>query len=393
MANNPFDRTIINPRERPLSSDINQAQSQMDRTMRRFFGRLFGTRASQASSLESVLTGFIGNSFRLSADGVSMFLTVRNGLGFFGDPAALNAALGGIVGLDDLDGYKPMSLNDDITFAVPAAPSGPNSRIDILEVRYNRAIGNPLSRDILDPGTGIFAPGLVNKSLSWDLGSQLTINGSGAINYKTGAPAVSPSAPGVDSGYVKIAEVAVGSSVTTLSYSKIKDLRNLLFPGGNLTVSGFATMTEVGGGIANLSGVNIIAPPGVDVFVCRDTSGVNTRLRFIVVVVAGNLAGKNCHATCSGFLFPGTGFGQHALTNLGAGIDTFTGFVGSRLLDAQTFPTAGAAGLAPAPGQPFAYMDCHAEKLVESGLSPLIQASGQAGSGDNVPYSFIMHIG
>ena len=34
MANKTYDRTIINPRERPLSSDINQAQSELDQALR-----------------------------------------------------------------------------------------------------------------------------------------------------------------------------------------------------------------------------------------------------------------------------------------------------------------------------------------------------------------------
>ena len=43
MADRAFDRTIINPLEKPLSSDINQLQSQQDSTLRRMFERLFSS--------------------------------------------------------------------------------------------------------------------------------------------------------------------------------------------------------------------------------------------------------------------------------------------------------------------------------------------------------------
>ena len=49
MANKTFDREIINVRERPLSSDINTAESYLDYTLRSFLDQLFLGRVSRDS--------------------------------------------------------------------------------------------------------------------------------------------------------------------------------------------------------------------------------------------------------------------------------------------------------------------------------------------------------
>jgi hypothetical protein len=41
MGNKPFDTTIIRPLERPLSSDLDAAQSQLYRTIREVTSRIY----------------------------------------------------------------------------------------------------------------------------------------------------------------------------------------------------------------------------------------------------------------------------------------------------------------------------------------------------------------
>ena len=69
MANQAFEREILNPRERPLSSDINTAQSQLDRSMRETLQRLFQKRVSASSDASAApVRGFIGDGLKVRAD-------------------------------------------------------------------------------------------------------------------------------------------------------------------------------------------------------------------------------------------------------------------------------------------------------------------------------------
>jgi len=142
MANNPFDRVIINSRERPVSSDINQAQSQIDRTLRFYLDQFFGSRASFTDPKAGTpINGFIGNGFRAEQDNpAGLTVVVPLGLGFKTDAADTPSAIGGIPGVDDLSRYKPLLLLSDATIATPA-PDPTNPRIDIIEVNINRITG------------------------------------------------------------------------------------------------------------------------------------------------------------------------------------------------------------------------------------------------------------
>ena len=75
MANEAFDREIINPRERPLSSDINKVASYADLALRETLRLLYGIRrynlrnsadATHSSSPEQQdRAGFIGDGFQI----------------------------------------------------------------------------------------------------------------------------------------------------------------------------------------------------------------------------------------------------------------------------------------------------------------------------------------
>lgn len=287
MADNPFDRTVINVRERPISSDINQAQSQMDRTMRFVLQEMLRPRSSLSVGLPGPpVSGFVGNGFNVRADSpAGLSVVVGAGMGFYDDAADAPSAIGGVAGVDDLNRYKPLLLLSDATIAVPAAdPTNP--RIDIVEAAINRRLDNPTSRDVLNAVTGVFEPQTVNKTLAWNVGTSIdntTIqpaSSTAALSYKQGIPSATPSIPSTSAGYVKVAEILVAASVTQVNQNNIKDVRLLLGHGGVRRLSAKGTFNA---GAVSLDALQ--APPGV--LAALNDSGGTQRL----YIKAGDVSG------------------------------------------------------------------------------------------------------
>jgi hypothetical protein len=283
MAGQPFERTALYAREKPLGSDINQAQSQADYTLREMLRRLLAPRTSPTNYGASDPSGFIGTGFQVKAQSpAAMQVVVSAGFGFIIDVANCPASIGAsdafvnAVGIDDLSPLKPLVLMNDITINVPAAPVS-NSRIDVIEVNYKRLLTNPLSRGVLnvDLVPPDFDPTLLNKTLTFLLQQgDVTIDGSGAINYKRGTAGVSPSPPALDDGYVAIAHVKVSSGNVTIPNAQIADQRTILFPGGTAAaVIQFTLQDDV---TLAPTGLHIVGPPGIPIYVVQDGSDPDT---------------------------------------------------------------------------------------------------------------------
>ena len=243
MSNKPFDRMIVNPRERLVSPDLNTLQTQLDLATRTSIWQAFNRRSAvigtptfetkQQQLVDPLDAGFHGNSFRVNASSpAAMNVTVEAGLGWYND-ASTATSIGSIVGLDDPSNFKPLWNPARATISVPAADLA-LARIDIVEVIASRALGDLTVRDILNTGTGIFAPTSVNKTLSY--GMSTSVNGASGINYKTGTPNAVPAAPAPSAGYVKIAEVYVDAAIGTISQLRIADFRALLLPNGSTQI-------------------------------------------------------------------------------------------------------------------------------------------------------------
>ena len=287
MANEQFNRIILNPRERPLSSDINQAQSQLDRTQREILKALFAARTGSMIDTAAFVAGFIGDGFKVRGAAIpDMTVTVTAGMGFYQDPADVPAAIGGIIGLDDYCSYKPLPLLAPLTIPVPTAPGAGQERWDIIEVAVTRRAENGLVRETFDPTTSAFVSGLVNKTLSFSLYDQFDYapapGGSvDGISYVQGVAAAVGAAvvPAVTPGYQKIAEVYVGAAVVVINPGDINDCRRMLFPGGigHLAMS---WMQRTGTDVPITLVVN--GPPGVEA-----TVEANGPLGGTIVVKAG----------------------------------------------------------------------------------------------------------
>lgn len=268
MSNKPFDREVINLLERPLSTDVNEIGSYADLALRELVLRTFSGRAAFSDDRNAILpaaggAAFIGSGFRVRGVTGSLQVTVDSGLGFFDDNTTASS-VGGVGGVDDLSLIKPLTLTALETINVPAAdPTNP--RMDIVEVQFDRRLMDATSRDVLNPVTGQFTPGAVNKTLSYNQNGRSTVNGVGSINYKTGTPAASPSGPAVDAGYVQIGQVLVPALATAVLPSNVNDQRLLMAPGNALRVSGRYAYNSTTGPTGGLTLQQLSAPPGVQV--------------------------------------------------------------------------------------------------------------------------------
>ena len=236
MPGKVFDRTVFNPLERPLSSDQNQLQSEIYRTINTVGWIDVAGRAGVGDPLPAARSTFVGSAFFPYSAGTGMSVTLLGGWGWIYDPTATASNIGGISQINDAGDVYPIYLSTTQTLAVPAADAT-NPRIDIIEVKLDRRLENPLTRDVFDPALEVFNPTLLNKTLTYDVLGRTSIDGSAAINYKTGTPAGSPAAPSVTAGYVKIAEVYVGAAVTVIRQIDIADYRRLCAPGNILEMS------------------------------------------------------------------------------------------------------------------------------------------------------------
>jgi len=293
MANNAWDRQIVNTRERPRSGDLNTLQAQLDRTIRETVMRLFQARDWSNDKAFVHVPGFIGDGLKVREPAApGMAVVVREGLGFYDLPGDVPAAVSGVDGLDDLSPYKPLPLMADTTISsIPTCGAQP--RIDIVEVRLSRVPGNPLSRDVLNTGTGVFDATSVNKTLAFSLDGSVGIvtdpsNSTAAISYKVGTPGATPAAPAGTPGYITVANVVVPALATAITRGMIIDRRLILHMYGMMP---FAVKATIPTGLTSPP-TNVLpdVPPGVEVVVVKDTPSASpgTNNRFSVWVIGGD---------------------------------------------------------------------------------------------------------
>lgn len=304
MANNAFDRTIVNTRERPLSQDIDQAQSTLDRSLRDSLSSLFKCRIlGTGDPTGTPMDGFIGDSFRVVFSDASNVI-MSSGIGFFSNPAdtpqGIVTSLNPQPGLDDLSPYKPIVLNSQKT--IPISPADPtNDRIDLIEVRYNRQTTDSTVRQVFDPSSGAFVNSTVFKTLSFSLDGfspeYSTGNGTQPIHYKIGVAAASPTIPAVSPGYLRVATIRV-KAVTGVATNSIGDYRPYLMSNG-ISMMSWRGNVSAGAPIQN----TINTPSGSQIILWKGAVTANTAAFSIVIIcgstdnvkssLSGNASGAN----------------------------------------------------------------------------------------------------
>jgi hypothetical protein len=284
----PFDRTNIGLRERPSSGDFNQLQGQLYRTITHMARLMLSPRSSNTSSASSPRTGFMADGLRVvPTSPAAMTVNVTPGLGFYNDPLDMPSQLGApdLVNVNDLSQQHPLPLQNVLSFAVPAAPGAPNSRIDIIEVRTDRRLEDPSTRRQLDESTRSFLDHVFFKTLVYSLDGRSGIvidpNPSTAgISYKVGTAANPGVAPATTAGYVKIADINIGNATTSITGNGIADRRPILAPHGMIH-GAIRWRQQYNAGSPTATIQSIIAPPGVDVGVKPDPAGKSTGFLYI----------------------------------------------------------------------------------------------------------------
>jgi hypothetical protein len=271
----PFDRNLINVRERPLSSDVDYDVTYLDRSLRYTLSRLNGTRIDPAHEVLTPGSGFVGDGFEcVPTSPTSLIVNVQAGLGFLYNPSDLPTAIGGIVGVDDIEPYKPMVLSAPVQMNLAPAPAPGSERWDLIEAAPGRLYtGGVQTRDVFNVGLLQFQPSSVQKLLTWDLVSQTGSVTSPAssvapLSRKIGVPAPTGTAtqPNITAGYLPVAYVYVAGGATTIDYDAIVDQRTFLAPFGQIQVEvTFSMRTAAGGGATLPSAVNVAVPPGIRV--------------------------------------------------------------------------------------------------------------------------------
>lgn len=271
MADRPFDQVNFGLRERPLSGDFNRGASQIMRTIRDLILTLSAPPITVTSSVDQPQNAFIGNALRVvPSSPAAMSVVVRAGIGFLYDPADIPTGIGAtdLEGVSDLSAFKPLSLLSPVTFPVPAAPSAPNSRIDIIEVKNPRRLEDSVLRRQLDTGTESFGDHAFFKSLAFTLDDQTGIvtspaSSTAALSYKVGVAGNPGATPATTTGYTKIAELKIPNGISSVNGSRIVDLRPLYGVGGNVNASiRFHWNFNAGNQIATVQ--DVVAPPGVE---------------------------------------------------------------------------------------------------------------------------------
>jgi hypothetical protein len=303
VGNFPFDRCVINTRERPLSSDIDRGFSLVAQTLSELMDRLTQSRASFGDDTASQVAsaGFNGDGFKVRSIATpAMQIRASQGLGWFFDPTA-DVSVGAQPGLDDRARLRPLVLPSDEVINVPAAPAGGTERYDIVEVALGRLLTDQVSRNVLTAiSPFVFNPTLVNKTMTFDLNGQSGVvaapsASTAPLSLKTGvvAPTGTAVVPPTTAGYVKLAEIYVGGAVTAIQPNVIRDKRKLLAANAQFVVGVEFSVLNINTPVPSITALN--APPGVQVSVYAEQ--FNRGYVDVYVICGGGIVGWVVGAT------------------------------------------------------------------------------------------------
>lgn len=275
MATQDFDTTIIRPTERPLSSDINALQGQLNRAIRDLAASQY---EYENGGVRAHADGFIGYAFKAQSAGAGVVgVDLIPGVGFQYNDVDDPTDIYGVSGLSDLSAYKPLILSSARRFTTTSATSG-NCRRDRLMVRYNRNAMDTSSRYFLTGSPPTFQSQNVDKTMTFDLANSAVasvayLNATDpvpvygpAFVYRAGVETaytdedsfLTAAIPSEDFGYLTIAVINMGAGVTEIATNRIVDYRKLLLPNGCASLSASVRFTEE---MATFSNLKSAVPP------------------------------------------------------------------------------------------------------------------------------------
>jgi hypothetical protein len=146
----------------------------------------------------------------------------------------------------------------------------------------NRVQGNPLSRDVLNTGTGVFVSTSVNKTMAFTLDGSVGVvtdpaASTAAISYKQGIPGAVPTEPSVTAGYVKIATLKIPTALAAITKSHVIDQRVILCPAG-LDKFHCDFIVPIGAATPP-SGLRLFSQPGLELVVQKLDVANNNRFK------------------------------------------------------------------------------------------------------------------
>lgn len=288
--NNAFDRVILNSRERPLSSDLNQHFSQVDMMMRETMRGFFLAHSQYAKdaglSAFQPRSGFLGDGFFVTASGAASVM-VQPGLGFIFGALGSTTPIDSIPGLLDLSNYYPVYMPVALNVPIPAPGSG-NERYDIVEVKLDVRRQDAASRDVFDDIAGIFVSASLQKTLAYVLdttryGAVTSPTPSSAgISLKKGVAATIGTAvpPATTAGYTRIAIVYSTGTSVVINQNNVQDRRRLLFPDGSTTLGYIVTQTFGAPDVVAIT-TYPVAPAGVRI-AARSLAPAGGQMKFYI---------------------------------------------------------------------------------------------------------------
>ncbi len=230
----PFQRRIINPLQRPLSSDLNLQAFYDSVTQAYMAGVAF---SASPGGNPTFNTGFVGNSFRCFASASTREVVVQKGIGFINAATPYDTEnIDSIVGVN-AGSYAPVVCQPEdpasagLYVGIDELGAG-LQRIDLVCVKapnYPTAVEN---LGILNPtsSTFSFAP---KPTQFTENAFSVTPGTPDFITVVTGTASVgTPTVPTVPAGYLEIGRIYVPVGDGALSNSDIEDRRPVLIPNG-----------------------------------------------------------------------------------------------------------------------------------------------------------------
>lgn len=164
------DSIVINVRERPLSSDINNLQSLTARTLMNLMRSLGGAKFFGVPGVELPINSYPAGLVPSIA------------------PSGVDIQIGPGILLQDSLTLSPVPTTLDSQFrfgsnsasSVVLMPSPVVETFYLIEAQVAPVVVDTASRDILDPGTGNFVPTLVTKEIDYQVQFQLLTGGADA---------------------------------------------------------------------------------------------------------------------------------------------------------------------------------------------------------------------
>ena len=306
MANKPFDQRVINPLERPSSSDLNIAFSQLNATYSEVMRALMARNESFVATKGAIGRGFAPTPMS------GLTFALYPGIFLIGDTATSSYEynIGDIYGVNNTALPRYAYLRGTKALTVPDLPASGTCRRDFVYIRALEGGVEHLSdetlTDIYDPSVQTFAAVSVPKTMTMALDDvapeYLSYSGGGSITPTAAIVYVRGSeVPYVDedsylssdfdllpSTYRAVAAVNVKSDTSSITTAHLADYRYQVAPYGEMTLTGKATVGSSGSipGAA-LSNVSMNTPPSVRASIYKLGANSATQTNSYVLAVFG----------------------------------------------------------------------------------------------------------